>query len=58
MFMYAIHDAPIKPLPDNPISPCLATQWSESADSISLSLEHTHVMFWEMGCVPQEVSHG
>ena len=56
MFMYAIHDVPLTPMPDNPMSPCLATQWSESADSISL--EHTHRMFWETGCVPQEVSHG
>src|SRR5262245_36647384 len=30
MFVYAMHDALVKPMPDNPMSPSLATKWSES----------------------------
>src|SRR5262245_26003257 len=26
MFIYALHDALVKPMPDNPMSPCLATR--------------------------------
>lgn len=39
MFMYAMHDALIKPMPDNPMSPSLATKWSESADGLSYDFE-------------------
>jgi ABC-type transport system substrate-binding protein len=35
MFLYALHDALVKPMPDGPMSPCLATQWQESADGRS-----------------------
>src|SRR6185436_19130784 len=31
MVLYAIHDALLKPMPDDPMSPSLATTWSESA---------------------------
>src|SRR5262245_57549596 len=27
MFMYAMHDALLKPMPDNPMAPSLATRW-------------------------------
>jgi peptide/nickel transport system substrate-binding protein len=39
MFMYAMHDALIKPMPDNPMSPSLATRWSESADGLTYDFE-------------------
>src|SRR6185503_9696480 len=35
MFLYALHDALVKPMPDGPMSPCLATRWSESADGLA-----------------------
>src|SRR5262245_261580 len=35
MFLYAVHDALVKPMPDGPMSPCLATKWSESADGLT-----------------------
>ena len=35
MFLYAIHDALIKPMPGDPHFPSLATTWTESADGLS-----------------------
>jgi peptide/nickel transport system substrate-binding protein len=35
MFLYALHDALVKPMPEGPMTPCLATQWQESADGRS-----------------------
>jgi peptide/nickel transport system substrate-binding protein len=39
MFLYAVHDALVKPMPDGPMSPCLATRWSESADGLAYDFE-------------------
>src|SRR5215470_6349290 len=39
MFMYAMHDALVKPMPDNPMSPSLATQWTERADGLTYDFE-------------------
>src|SRR5918999_6518430 len=39
MFMYAMHDALVKPMPDSPMFPCLATKWSESADGLTYDFE-------------------
>jgi peptide/nickel transport system substrate-binding protein len=39
MFLYAVHDALVKPMPDGPMSPCLATRWSESADGLTYDFE-------------------
>jgi peptide/nickel transport system substrate-binding protein len=39
MFLYAMHDALVKPMPDNYMSPCLATRWSESADGLAYDFE-------------------
>jgi peptide/nickel transport system substrate-binding protein len=33
-FLYALHDALIKPLPGNPLAPALATAWTESPDGL------------------------
>jgi peptide/nickel transport system substrate-binding protein len=33
-FLYALHDALIKPLPGNPMAPALATSWIESPDGL------------------------
>jgi peptide/nickel transport system substrate-binding protein len=33
-FLYALHDALIKPLPENPMAPSLATSWTESPDGL------------------------
>jgi peptide/nickel transport system substrate-binding protein len=35
MFLYALHDALVKPMPDGPMAPCLATQWRESPDGLA-----------------------
>jgi peptide/nickel transport system substrate-binding protein len=32
--LYALHDALVKPMPDGPLSPCLATAWHESEDGL------------------------
>jgi ABC-type transport system substrate-binding protein len=32
VFLYALHDALIKPLPGNNMAPCLAESWKESSD--------------------------
>src|SRR5262249_19738367 len=32
MLLYALHDALVKPMPDSPMAPSLATEWSESED--------------------------
>jgi peptide/nickel transport system substrate-binding protein len=39
MFMYAMHDALIKPMPDNPMAPSLATKWQESPDGLTYDFE-------------------
>jgi peptide/nickel transport system substrate-binding protein len=39
MFMYALHDALIKPMPGNPQAPSLATKWTESADGLTYDFE-------------------
>jgi len=39
MFMYALHDALVKPMPDNSMSPSLATHWSESSDGLTYDFE-------------------
>ena len=35
MFLYAMHDALIKPLPGNDMAPCLAESWKEGADGLT-----------------------
>src|SRR5712692_10084092 len=35
VFLYALHDALIKPLPGNNMAPCLAASWKESADALT-----------------------
>lgn len=39
MMLYALHDALLKPMPDNPVSPSLATEWHESADGLAYDFE-------------------
>src|SRR6266498_5170997 len=39
MLLYAVHDALLKPMPDNSMSPCLATHWSESTDGLTYDFE-------------------
>jgi peptide/nickel transport system substrate-binding protein len=34
IFLYALHDALLKPLPGNPMAPALATSWTESPDGL------------------------
>jgi peptide/nickel transport system substrate-binding protein len=38
----ALHDALVKPMPDGPMAPCLATQWHESADGLTYDFELRH----------------
>ncbi len=35
VFLYAMHDALLKPLPGNDMAPCLAESWKESADGLT-----------------------
>jgi peptide/nickel transport system substrate-binding protein len=35
----ALHDALVKPMPDGPMAPCLATRWHESADGLTYDFE-------------------
>src|SRR5215467_5481466 len=35
VFLYALHDALIKPLPGNDMAPCLAESWRESPDGLT-----------------------
>ena len=35
VFLYALHDALIKPLPGNNMAPCLAESWKESVDGLT-----------------------
>jgi peptide/nickel transport system substrate-binding protein len=35
LFLSAMHDALVKPMPEGPMTPCLATQWRESADGLT-----------------------
>src|SRR6266852_8603551 len=35
LFYFMIHDALVKPLPGQPMAPCLAESWSASADGLS-----------------------
>ena len=34
-FLYALHDALVKPLPGNDMAPCLAESWRESPDGLA-----------------------
>src|SRR5437667_10714365 len=35
MFLYALHDALVKPMPGNPMAPSLAESWTASPDGLS-----------------------
>ena len=35
VFLYALHDALVKPLAGNDMAPCLAESWKESADGLT-----------------------
>ena len=39
MLLYAVHDALLKPMPDNSMSPSLATTWRESEDGRTYDFE-------------------
>jgi peptide/nickel transport system substrate-binding protein len=39
MFLYAMHDALVKPMPGNPMAPSLATKWTESPDGLAYDFE-------------------
>ena len=39
MFLYALRDALVKPMPGNLLAPSLATQWSESPDGLTYDFE-------------------
>src|SRR3989442_9861440 len=38
-FLYALHDALVKPMPDNPMAPSLATAWQESPDGLTYDFQ-------------------
>jgi peptide/nickel transport system substrate-binding protein len=35
IFYYALHDAVVKPMPGNPLTPSLAESWNTSADGLT-----------------------
>src|ERR671919_2875765 len=35
MFLYALHDALVKPMPEQPLAPGLAESWTVSADNLT-----------------------
>src|SRR5262245_32692327 len=37
--LYALHDALVKPMPDNPMAPSLATAWQESPDGLTYDFQ-------------------
>ena len=37
MVLYALHDAVVKPMPDNPLAPCLAQSFAASEDGLATS---------------------
>ena len=37
--LHALHDALVKPMPDNPIAPSLATAWQESPDGLTYDFQ-------------------
>ena len=39
MFLYALHDALVKPMPGNPMFPSLATRWDEGSDGLTYDFE-------------------
>src|SRR4029077_13901417 len=39
VFLYALHDALIKPLPGNDMAPCLAESWRESPDGLTFEFK-------------------
>ena len=39
VFLYALHDALIKPLPGNNMAPCLAESWRESPDGLAFEFK-------------------
>jgi peptide/nickel transport system substrate-binding protein len=39
VFLYALHDALVKPLPGHAMTPCLAESWTESADGLSVEFK-------------------
>jgi peptide/nickel transport system substrate-binding protein len=39
MFLYALHDALVKPMPGNPMFPSLAMGWGESPDGLMYAFE-------------------
>jgi peptide/nickel transport system substrate-binding protein len=39
MFLYAMHDALVKPMPGNLMAPSLATKWSEGSDGLTYDFE-------------------
>jgi peptide/nickel transport system substrate-binding protein len=49
IFLYALHDALIKPLPGNTIAPALAESWSESADGLTYEFKHREGLTFHNG---------
>ena len=39
LFLYALHDALVKPMPGNPLAPSLAESWSESQDGLTYTFK-------------------
>jgi peptide/nickel transport system substrate-binding protein len=49
MFLYALHDALIKPLPGQAMAPCLAESWREGADGLTYEFKLRHGVTFHNG---------
>src|SRR5258705_4596811 len=49
VFLYALHDALIKPLPGNDMAPCLAESWTESPDGLVYEFKLREVLRFHNG---------
>jgi len=51
VFLFAIHDALIKPLPGNDMAPCLAESWKESPDGLTYEFKLRSGLKFQWGSV-------
>ena len=49
MFLYALHDALVKPMPDRAMAPSLATTWRESEDGLAYDFALRHGVTFHNG---------
>jgi ABC-type transport system substrate-binding protein len=53
VFLYALHDALVKPLPGNNMAPCLAESWKESPDGLVYEFKLREGLKFQRGAPPR-----